>query len=270
MALYRSSCVRAGCPRIWRDRSGLASVQQLATDPSVGKRSSPSESGNRRRCGRTVRRDSDPMAQNGESWRAHARRSLSSVCLALDTEHYWDATDLRSLGQLLRAILPGFGRADCFRDHRPERLEIRSSQDRVHIFRSLRGFIYNPTACISFCNGSIRSEVASSWTNVLGDNDNGCAGAGDCRIAFRTFGSVASRLLTLMLIGFGLLVWLPAPFSDPHKLINWAGNAQNLAITGAAWIVMDFLSQSRAAEPLGISRSSGSGPGQETHSLRAR
>jgi uncharacterized membrane protein YphA (DoxX/SURF4 family) len=53
---------------------------------------------------------------------------------------------------------------------------------------------------------------------------------------------LASRLLTAMLIGFGLLVWLPAPFADPHKMINWAGNAQNLAITGAAWIVADFLS----------------------------
>jgi len=58
---------------------------------------------------------------------------------------------------------------------------------------------------------------------------------------------LASRLLAVMLIGFGLLVWLPAPFADPHKLINWAGNAQNLAITGAAWIVADFLSQTRPA-----------------------
>jgi uncharacterized membrane protein YphA (DoxX/SURF4 family) len=58
---------------------------------------------------------------------------------------------------------------------------------------------------------------------------------------------LASRLLTAMLIGFGLLVWLPAPFGDPHKLNNWAGNAQNLAITGAAWIVADFLSQNRSA-----------------------
>ena len=56
---------------------------------------------------------------------------------------------------------------------------------------------------------------------------------------------LASRLLTAMLVGFGLLVWLPAPFRDPHKLINWAGNAQNLAITGAAWIVADFLGQTR-------------------------
>jgi uncharacterized membrane protein YphA (DoxX/SURF4 family) len=58
---------------------------------------------------------------------------------------------------------------------------------------------------------------------------------------------LASRLLTAMLIGFGLLVWLPAPVADPHKIINWAGNAQNLAITGAAWIVADFLSPKRSS-----------------------
>jgi uncharacterized membrane protein YphA (DoxX/SURF4 family) len=58
---------------------------------------------------------------------------------------------------------------------------------------------------------------------------------------------LASRLLTAMLIGFALLVWLPAPFADPHKLISWAGNAQNLAITGAAWIVADYLRGSQAS-----------------------
>ena len=54
---------------------------------------------------------------------------------------------------------------------------------------------------------------------------------------------LASRLLTAMIMGFGLLVWLPRPFADPHQLFNWAGNAQNLAIAGAAWIVADYLSQ---------------------------
>ena len=54
---------------------------------------------------------------------------------------------------------------------------------------------------------------------------------------------LASRLLVAMLVGFGLLVWLPAPIADPHHMISWAGNAQNLAITGAAWIVMDYLGQ---------------------------
>jgi uncharacterized membrane protein YphA (DoxX/SURF4 family) len=67
----------------------------------------------------------------------------------------------------------------------------------------------------------------------------------------------ASRLLTVMLVGFGLLVWLPAPFADPHQLLNWAGNAQNLAITGAAWIVADFLAENRSAS---IVNARGAGP----------
>ena len=65
-------------------------------------------------------------------------------------------------------------------------------------------------------------------------------------LLFGRLALLASRLLTTMLIGFGLLVWLPALFAHPHLLINWAGNAQNLAITGAAWIVADFLSQNRS------------------------
>ena len=48
-----------------------------------------------------------------------------------------------------------------------------------------------------------------------------------------------------MIIGFQFLVWLPRPFADPHQLINWAGNAQNLAIAGAAWIVADYLTHTR-------------------------
>ena len=56
---------------------------------------------------------------------------------------------------------------------------------------------------------------------------------------------LASRLLTAMLIGFGLLVWLPVLLANPHKMFSWDGNAQNLAITGAAWIVADYLSQKR-------------------------
>lgn len=57
----------------------------------------------------------------------------------------------------------------------------------------------------------------------------------------------ASRLLTLMLAGFGLLVWLPTPFAEPHTIFNWAANAENWAITGAAWIVADFLGRRRVS-----------------------
>ena len=77
---------------------------------------------------------------------------------------------------------------------------------------------------------------------------------------------LASRLLTAMIVGFGLFIWLPAPFIDPHKQINWAGNAENLAIAGAAWIVADYLGQNRSvsmamapqgSEPLGLETARG-------------
>jgi uncharacterized membrane protein YphA (DoxX/SURF4 family) len=61
------------------------------------------------------------------------------------------------------------------------------------------------------------------------------------------FDLLASRLLTAMILGFQLLIWIPAPFTDPHQLINWGGNAQNMGILGAAWIVADFLSQDQFA-----------------------
>lgn len=54
---------------------------------------------------------------------------------------------------------------------------------------------------------------------------------------------LASQLLTAMIVGFGLLIWLPAPFAAPHEQISWFGNAQNLSIAGAAWIVADYLRQ---------------------------
>lgn len=59
---------------------------------------------------------------------------------------------------------------------------------------------------------------------------------------------LAARLLTLMIVGFQFLVWLPAPFTKPFsdQRINWAGNAENLAIAAAAWIVADLLSQKNA------------------------
>jgi uncharacterized membrane protein YphA (DoxX/SURF4 family) len=57
---------------------------------------------------------------------------------------------------------------------------------------------------------------------------------------------LAARLTTLMIIGFGLFVWLPILFADPHKLFSWAGNVENLAICGSAWIVGDYLSLRRS------------------------
>lgn len=59
---------------------------------------------------------------------------------------------------------------------------------------------------------------------------------------------LASRLNTAMVVGFGLLVWLPALFADPHSSTNWAESAETLGIAGTAWIVADFLGRRRSAE----------------------
>jgi len=50
---------------------------------------------------------------------------------------------------------------------------------------------------------------------------------------------LAARLLTVMLLGFGALVWAPMLAANPGAHMTWAGNAVNLAIAGAAWVVAD-------------------------------
>ena len=56
---------------------------------------------------------------------------------------------------------------------------------------------------------------------------------------------LASRLLTMMIVSFGLLVWVPLVISDPHSHTNWSENAETFAIAGATWILADLLGESR-------------------------
>jgi uncharacterized membrane protein YphA (DoxX/SURF4 family) len=60
------------------------------------------------------------------------------------------------------------------------------------------------------------------------------------------FALPAARLLTAMFVGFGLLVWAPMLASDFRDHINWAGNAINLALVGAAWAIADSIAQRRS------------------------
>ncbi len=60
------------------------------------------------------------------------------------------------------------------------------------------------------------------------------------------FALLAARLLTIMLVGFGILIWVPAVISNPHKLSDWTENNLTFAIAGAAWIVADFLASKRS------------------------
>jgi hypothetical protein len=56
---------------------------------------------------------------------------------------------------------------------------------------------------------------------------------------------LASRLLTLMLAAFGVLIWIPILVADPKPHGNWSEGIETFAIAGAAWIVADFLGRER-------------------------
>jgi len=56
---------------------------------------------------------------------------------------------------------------------------------------------------------------------------------------------LASRLLTIMLMIFGLFVWLPLLVSDPHSHTNWSETAETFAIAGTAGILADLLGEYR-------------------------
>lgn len=54
---------------------------------------------------------------------------------------------------------------------------------------------------------------------------------------------VAARLLTVMILLFGALIWAPKLAAAPHTHFAWSGNAINFALAAAAWVVSDALSQ---------------------------
>jgi hypothetical protein len=54
---------------------------------------------------------------------------------------------------------------------------------------------------------------------------------------------LAARLLTVMLVSFGVLVWIPLTLSHPFSHTNWSENAETFGIAGAAWILADLLGE---------------------------
>jgi hypothetical protein len=59
---------------------------------------------------------------------------------------------------------------------------------------------------------------------------------------------LATRLLTLMLVLFGLLVWIPLLVADPRNHTNWSETAETFAIAGTAWILADLLKEYRLTD----------------------
>jgi len=56
---------------------------------------------------------------------------------------------------------------------------------------------------------------------------------------------LAARLLTMMIVLFGLVVWVPLVLSDPRSHANWSEIAETFAIAGATWILADLLGEVR-------------------------
>lgn len=57
---------------------------------------------------------------------------------------------------------------------------------------------------------------------------------------------LATRLLTMMLVIFGLVVWVPLLLSNPHRHSNWGETVETFAIAGVAWILVDVLGRYRS------------------------
>ena len=71
----------------------------------------------------------------------------------------------------------------------------------------------------------------------LGDKRGGQAQVEEVRAR------LAAILLTIMYACFTPLVHIPLLLSDPSSQFNWAENALNLALVGAAWVVADSLAR---------------------------
>jgi uncharacterized membrane protein YphA (DoxX/SURF4 family) len=56
---------------------------------------------------------------------------------------------------------------------------------------------------------------------------------------------LAARLLTVMIVCFEFLIWLPKLLANPHGHFEWAGNGIALAMGGAAWVISDSLNASQ-------------------------
>jgi hypothetical protein len=56
---------------------------------------------------------------------------------------------------------------------------------------------------------------------------------------------LAARLLGAMLLVFSALALLPLIFAAPRNHVSWGGNAFNLTVVGAAWVVAEWLAERR-------------------------
>lgn len=61
---------------------------------------------------------------------------------------------------------------------------------------------------------------------------------------------LASRLLTVEIVIFELLFWIPRLSAGPSNHLDWGGNA--ITIAGASWVVSDSICQAVKGAPTHI------------------
>jgi len=60
---------------------------------------------------------------------------------------------------------------------------------------------------------------------------------------------LAARLLALMLVIFGVAIWIPILIADPKTQGNWSEGLETFAIAGVAWMVADLLGRENLITP---------------------
>ncbi|MGB8967159.1 MAG: hypothetical protein WCB99_16150 [Candidatus Cybelea sp.] len=60
---------------------------------------------------------------------------------------------------------------------------------------------------------------------------------------------LASRLLALMLVVFGVVIWIPILAASPKTHGNWSEGLETFAIAGVAWLVANFLERENLRRP---------------------
>lgn len=64
--------------------------------------------------------------------------------------------------------------------------------------------------------------------------------------------ALAARLLTAMIVGFEILVWVPKVLAAPHDHFQWSGNGICLALAGGVWVVSDSISRTAKYKSLRV------------------
>ena len=77
------------------------------------------------------------------------------------------------------------------------------------------------------------------WTALTGT----CFLMAAAAILSGVMAGLATRLLTVMIAGFEILVWVPKLVAAPHDHFNWAGNTICIALAAAAWVVSDSINE---------------------------